>query len=192
MLPCAGCVATGAHAADEGEEGSRGHGERTVGPRGRGKGVKGVGTDGFVALSAELTGFSAAELWATGMVEPYRTAVRERVGGEQLDELAAAVSCTAASGGTPVRPADEALGELAVAVAYLWYTGSWPGLPEPVRARLGCAADDEPFTVHPDSYAAGLVWRTFGGHAPATHAPGFGSWSRPPQEPVRTGAGGGR
>ncbi|MFB7664204.1 hypothetical protein ACFC1R_09695 [Kitasatospora sp. NPDC056138] len=151
-----------------------------------------MGTDGFVALSAELTGFGAAELWATGMVEVYRTAVGERVGEERLAELAAAVACAAASDGTPVRPADEALGELAVAVAHLWYTGSWPGLPEQVRERLGCAADDEPCTVHPDSYAAGLVWRTFDGHAPATHAPGFGSWSRPPQEPLRASAGGGR
>ncbi|PJN25713.1 hypothetical protein [Kitasatospora sp. CB02891] len=119
--------------------------------------------DRFIAVSAELTGFSAEELRATGMAGDYRAVVLDRAGAERLGRLEAA-----AAGGS-AELLREPVRELARAVAHLWYLGTWPGL-----------SDGEPFVVSSRAYAEGLVWRTFHGHAPGTVAQGHGSWSAAP------------
>ncbi|MFF4104429.1 hypothetical protein [Streptomyces sp. NPDC001903] len=133
------------------------------------------GGDEFIARSAALTGFSEEELRGTGMSEEYRAVVREQVGadryrffleGEGLPDQAA--------GG---RGSAEGRAELDDAVIRLWYTGSWPGLD-------GTA----PFTVSARAYAAGLVWRAFGGKPPGAGSSGFGSWAEAPGD-VPAGAG---
>lgn len=119
----------------------------------------------FVALSAVLTGFSAAELEALGLAEDYAAVVAGRIEAESLGRLAGALE--QAGGLRGLR--DEELLETARAVTHLWYTGCWPG----VRG-------ESPFVVSPRAYAGGLVWRTFGGSAPGTVQPGFGAWAEPP------------
>ncbi|WP_371617207.1 hypothetical protein [Streptomyces sp. NBC_00454] len=126
--------------------------------------VGGVGE--FVAVSALLTGFSAAELEGLGLAEEYAAVVLERIGSEGLGRLAGAVG---RSGGVDGPGGDEGVVEAARAVAQLWYTGCWPG----VRG-------EEPFVVSSRAYAGGLVWRTIGGSAPGTVQPGFGTWAEPP------------
>ncbi|MFE9428575.1 hypothetical protein ACFYNO_37165 [Kitasatospora sp. NPDC006697] len=104
----------------------------------------------FLALSAVLTGFTAAELAATGMAGEYRELTVRRLGESGLREL---LPGTAGA-------------EAAQAVAHLWYLGSWPPPPGEAAAPVSARA-----------YAQALVWRTFGGRPPATDAPGAGSWA---------------
>jgi hypothetical protein len=112
--------------------------------------------DQFIAVSVELTGFSAEELRATGMADAYRAVVLEQAGAEVVGRLVAA-------------PLGEEERELARAVVELWYLGSW-----------SATADGRPFLVSSAAYAQGLVWRAFGGQAPGAVAQGFGSWSAAP------------
>ncbi|MFI7290166.1 hypothetical protein ACIBRY_26480 [Streptomyces anulatus] len=119
----------------------------------------------FVAVSALLTGFSAAELEALGLAEDYAALVARRIGAESLGRLTGALEQVGGLRG--VR--DEELLETARAVTHLWYTGCWPGV-----------KGEDPFVVSPRAYAGGLVWRTFGGSAPGTARPGFGAWAERP------------
>ncbi|MDH6144503.1 MULTISPECIES: hypothetical protein [Kitasatospora] len=130
----------------------------------------------FLALSSTLTGFSPAELRGTGMVGAYQALVVQQAGAEPLDRLTA----TVARGGIgPSAFGDGPERELAQAIAQLWYLGTWPGL-----GGSTAPEQDAAFVVSARAYAEGLVWRTFGGHAPSTAAPGHGSWSHPPADPA--------
>ncbi|MFF7634604.1 hypothetical protein ACFZB9_15815 [Kitasatospora sp. NPDC008050] len=110
----------------------------------------------FIAVSAELTGFSGEELRATGMAEAYWAVVLEQAGAAALGRLVA-------------EPLGEGeVRELARAVVGLWYLGSW------------ASEDGPPVVVSSAAYAQGLVWRAFGGQAPGVAAQGFGSWAAAP------------
>lgn len=112
--------------------------------------------DQFIAVSAELTGFSVDELRATGMAEAYWAVVLEQAG-------------VAAAGRLVAAPLGEGERELARAVAELWYLGSW-----------SATVDGRPFLVSSAAYAQGLVWRAFGGQAPGSGGRGHGSWADAP------------
>ncbi|MFD7989096.1 hypothetical protein ACFV4M_37750, partial [Kitasatospora indigofera] len=173
-----------------------------------------TGTEEFLFLSAELTGFGVGQLSATGLADTYRSLVLERAGPPRLDRLRAAV---AAGAGRPPAFPDESVRELARAVVHLWYLGTWPGLPpagaEGAADGTAGTADgtadgppavptdeqvdrpaDGPFVVSSRAYAEGLVWRTFGARAPGTVPQEHGSWSLPPAggETAGGGAGGAR
>ncbi|MFC9647484.1 MULTISPECIES: hypothetical protein [unclassified Streptomyces] len=135
-------------------------------------------TERFVTLSAVLTGFDAAELTATGMTGIYQAFVARRVEPALYARLVDALVDTEADTGAVTDPRtvadkDEELGELARAVCHLWYLGTWPGewpddgrtAPAPPPAR---------------AYARGLVWSSFGGHAPGAGRPGYGTWAERP------------
>ncbi|MFE2547493.1 hypothetical protein ACFXGI_02910 [Streptomyces sp. NPDC059355] len=132
------------------------------------------GGDEFIARSAALTGFSEEELRATGMSEEYRAVVREQVGADRYKLFLEEELPDQADGS---RGPEEGRGELAEAVILLWYTGSWPGF-----------VGTTPFTVSARAYAAGLVWRAFGGKPPGAGPSGFGSWAEAPAD-VAAGAG---
>ncbi|MFE2480747.1 hypothetical protein [Streptomyces sp. NPDC059389] len=133
------------------------------------------GGDAFIARSAALTGFGEEELRATGMSEEYRAVVREQVGADRYELFLEDERSPDRAEGS--RGSEGDWGELADAVILLWYTGSWPGLD-------GSA----PFTVSARAYAAGLVWRAFGGEPPGAGPSGFGSWAEAPRD-VAAGAG---
>ncbi|WP_344443235.1 hypothetical protein [Kitasatospora nipponensis] len=118
-------------------------------------------------LSAALTGFDEGELHATGMVEVYHATVLARLGEPELALLTALLE-EGRDIEEALPPRDPRTAEAAVAIAYLWYTGAWP------------TAEGGAVVVSPETYAAGLLWTTFGGHAPGTVGPGYGSWSTPP------------
>ncbi len=135
----------------------------------------------FLRLSVVLTGFDAAELAGTGMLDGYLATVCEQAGDENLDRLSAALVGT---GGEPQELADPALLELARAVCELWYLGVWPGLPAEACRALGLTGEQAPVRPSAAAYGQGLLWRSLGSHAPGTHAPGFGSWAEPPAVPL--------
>ncbi|MFD6336775.1 hypothetical protein [Streptomyces sp. NPDC060131] len=135
-------------------------------------------TERFVTLSAVLTGFDAAELAATGMTEIYRTFVARRAEPALYARLVDALVDTEAGTRAVADPRtvadkDEELGELARAMCHLWYLGAWPG----ERDDAGRTAPS-PLPAH--AYARGLVWSSFGGHAPGTGRPGYGTWAERP------------
>ncbi len=121
----------------------------------------------FTSLSARLTGFDGADLEATGMTEAYRAVASEQLGAQRYARLLRELP------GEPDDAGDRELRKAAEAVAYLWYTGSWPGPP--------------PFLVSPRAYAEGLVWKAAGLKPPATGPGGYGSWAAAPDRPQSRG-----
>ncbi|MFD7100235.1 hypothetical protein [Streptomyces xanthophaeus] len=115
----------------------------------------------FLALSAALTGFTTDELRAAGTAHAYLAVVREQAGAVPYGRLVDAAD--------PLEAGEGEDAEAARALIHLWYTGSWPGLPGGGGA----------FTVSPEAYAAGLVWRAVGVSAPGTRPRGFRSWAEP-------------
>ncbi|MFE2498765.1 hypothetical protein [Streptomyces scopuliridis] len=129
-------------------------------------------TERFITLSAALTGFDATELTATGMSEIYREFVARQVEPPLYARLVDALA-DAAADPRAVADRDEELGELARAVCHLWYLGKWPGL-------RGNDDRSAPFPLPARAYARGLVWSSFGGHAPGAGRPGYGTWAERP------------
>ncbi|MCX5206651.1 hypothetical protein OG897_35250 [Streptomyces sp. NBC_00237] len=118
-------------------------------------------TDGFTVVSAQLTGFDARHLRATGLVEAYGAVALEQLGADVFGRLLR-------EEGRPTEGLEGDLLDAARSVTYLWYTGSWPGPP--------------PFVVSPRAYAGGLAWTAAGLAAPATAPAGYGSWAQSPAE----------
>lgn len=131
----------------------------------------------FVEVSVRLTGFDAFDLHATGLAALYRETALDQVGPEAFERFLAEL---AAVGGDPGRLEGETSRDIARALAHLWYLGVWPQLARSVHTALGREKANVPFTVSPEAYTEGLVWRTFHGHPAGAKAPGFGTWSDPP------------
>ncbi len=144
----------------------------------------------FVALSVILTGFNDAELWGTGMVDPYLDWIRSIVGDPCLGDLLSASqgAIDAANGNEATLERlirlnlleDDLLGPLARNLIVLWYLGQWNQLPPDWRDAHGASALDQTCIVSPDAYAEGLVWKAIHTHPQGAKQPGFGSWSLPP------------
>ncbi|MFG2695350.1 hypothetical protein [Kitasatospora sp. NPDC048407] len=137
----------------------------------------------FVELSVPLTGFSAFDLYGTGMAERYLETAQQQVGAEQFGEFWAAWKAAVADGGGPQSLSPVHL-EVARALTYLWLTGAWPRLAPAAHAALRRQVANEEFVVAPESYVEGLAWRTFHGHPSGAKPPGFGTWAvEPPAQP---------
>ncbi|MFF0292741.1 hypothetical protein ACFYST_00800 [Kitasatospora sp. NPDC004614] len=137
----------------------------------------------FVELSVPLTGFSAFDLYGTGMAERYLETTQQQVGAEQFGEFWAAWKAAVADGGGPQSLSPVHL-EVARALIYLWLTGAWPRLAPAAHAALRRQVANEEFVVAPESYVEGLAWRTFHGHPSGAKPPGFGTWAvKPPAQP---------
>ncbi|MFI1252396.1 hypothetical protein ACH4U6_01130 [Streptomyces netropsis] len=132
---------------------------------------------GFIDISERLTGFEAFDLYATGMAQLYHDTTVDQVGREAVGRF---IGDMAAAGGDPDRLVDETSRDIARAVTHLWYLGVWPALARSVHRALGREKANVAFTVAPEAYPEGLVWRTFHGHPPGAKAPGFGTWADPP------------
>ncbi|MGK5731985.1 hypothetical protein [Streptomyces sp. URMC 124] len=133
--------------------------------------------DDFLTASAALTGFDAFELHGTGMAGAYHETAREQVGDAALGRF---LDALAAAGGDPDGITDEISRDIARAVAHTWYLGVWPQLARSVHTALGRERANAAFTVSPEAYAEGLVWRTFHAHPAGAKPPGFGTWADPP------------
>lgn len=144
----------------------------------------------FVALSVVLTGFDDAELWGTGMVDPYLDWLRSVVGDQRTGDLLSASHATIdAAGGKPAVLErlflmnileDEALGPLARNLIVLWYLGQWNQLPADWRDVHGASALDQTCIISPDAYVQGLAWKAIHAHPTGAKMPGYGSWALPP------------
>jgi hypothetical protein len=145
-----------------------------------------VDLDGFVSLSAELTGFTAFRLTGTGMARDYLQATTDVVGADVVTRL------LAAHASLPDDPseredalrasllADELLGPVARNIIKMWYVGTWYQLPVEWRETYGHNERGATFVVSPTAYTEGLLWPAVGANPPGAKGPGYGTWSLPP------------
>ena len=149
--------------------------------------------DAFVELSAELTGFSAFDLHATGNAGAFCDTVARIVGDDVLDALAAAFAQarTEAAGDRDAAArlirrdimSDLRLGPVARNVIKLWYVGIWYELDPDWVDAYGASEDNVTFGVSAASYTEGLLWPAVGANPPGAKGPGYGSWTGPPRIP---------
>jgi len=148
----------------------------------------------FIALSADVTAFTAFELYGTGQADAYLSTVRDVVGEDILDELLAAYDRV--RGEAPQKGSakddglrrdifsDEKLGPIARNIIKLWYVGTWFELPRAWTETFGAREKNVSFMVSPMSYTEGLLWPAIGANPSGAKAPGYGSWTGPPQIPA--------
>jgi hypothetical protein len=143
--------------------------------------------DGFVTLSAALTGFNRAELYATGMVDTYFGVMLSTLGDAMMGRLFTTWSVIA---GYEPRLRDvyieltilgnNTLGPVARNLVMLWYLGQWAQLPREWRDANGANTMDNDRIISAEAYRESLVWVTFGGHPQGAKAPGYASWAVEP------------
>lgn len=144
----------------------------------------------FVALSVVLTGYDDAELWGTGMVDPYLGWLLGTVGDQITGDLLSASDAAVATANgdedalerlflTDIFP-HQTLGPLVRNLVVLWYLGQWNQLPPDWRDAHGASALDQTCIISPDAYAQGLVWKAANTHPQGAKQPGFASWALPP------------
>jgi hypothetical protein len=148
--------------------------------------------DQFLSLSITLTGFDAAELWATGLVPTYYALVPAIAGEAMFADLLTRWRRIVDRAGKRERAIerlvvkdmleDVDLGPVARNLAALWYTGTWYQLPGAWRNVHGANARDLTHIVSPRAYEEGLVWKAIFTHPPAAKPPGYASWALPPKE----------
>ena len=139
----------------------------------------------FCELSVALTGFSPAELEATGMLRTY------------FDELGLVLGRAirqkyfASNLGPVVLLSDEELwGPLTRNLIRMWYLGQWKKLPVGWGAKQLGKEDFDGFdefgrnvdrVISPGAYREGLVWKAVGVNPMGAKEPGFASWKEPPK-----------
>lgn len=149
--------------------------------------------EGFAALSAALTGYDGAALWATGCLPDYRRQLGAVAGPALMTRLEAAGRDLAAlPEGAPREAlmrdavlADPDLGPLARSLVQLWYLGQWTPMPPDWVERNGARREDVARILSPRSYREGLVWDAIGAHPMGAKQQGFGAWADEP--PVEIG-----
>lgn len=141
--------------------------------------------EAFINLSAALTGFSHAELAATGMAVAYFEALCQVVGKKICARFVH-------SGLEPDALLASALhGPLARNVIRMWYLGQWKRIPSQWLDLEELGADKpEEFdafgrntdrVLSAQAYQHGLAWAAMGVNPMGAKQPGFGSWAWPPR-----------
>jgi hypothetical protein len=143
----------------------------------------------FLSLSARLTAFSTFELRGTGNLEDYVDTVARVVGDDMLDAMLAAYERAEAASGDDAALrrellSDDRLGPIARNTIKLWYSGIWFELPKCWRDAFGAREDDYLFTVSASAYTEALLWPAIGANPAGAKAPGWASWTGPPQIPA--------
>jgi hypothetical protein len=146
--------------------------------------------EGFLDLSATLTGYSRFRLLGTGQADAYLSTTRGAVGDVVLAELLttfASVTDGAAGDehqldrGLRTRVlSDDKLGPIARNVIKMWFVGTWYQLPQEWRDLYAGRRPDATHVVSPASYTEGLLWPSIGANPPGAKGQGYGSWTGPP------------
>lgn len=141
----------------------------------------------FIAISAALTGFDGASLWATGCAEDYLRQLSLVAGPDMTERFLGNGSQFAEA--TPEEAtkelrasvlSDPDLGALARSLIQLWYLGQWTPMPPDWVERNGAKEADVSRILSTRSYQEGLVWIAMRAHPLGAKPTGFGSWAEPP------------
>lgn len=124
----------------------------------------------FHKISALLTGFSEAEIMATGMLESYYNTVLANSDGDDVEYFFLNVEqilyeeedSRESAIANQLMPNSSYSG-LARNITILWYTGNWNNNP-----------------VSSAAYIQGLMWDSGYTHPPGAKQPGYGSWANVP------------
>lgn len=133
--------------------------------------------DAFVALSSQLTGFSAVELHATGVAARLLAAVDAELGAATVDDLLADPR------GVAQLLADARFGPISRNLIIAWYCGTWAALPADWCAAYGGDPAAPTRVLFPEAYVAGLQWAAARAHPAGALQQGYGTWAVPPGEP---------
>jgi hypothetical protein len=149
--------------------------------------------EGFLALSATLSGFSAFRLTGTGQVDSHLAAVTSIVGTGVMADLIAAYRAAERSAGGDAAAMERALrrlilsdarlGPVARNIIKLWFVGTWYQLPADWREAHGSAPQDHDFVVSPTAYTEGLLWPAIGANPAGAKPLGYGIWATQPRIP---------
>lgn len=149
--------------------------------------------DGFLTLSATLTGYSRFRLQGTGQAQAYLDTVTAVAGEAILEALLEISERVHAQAGEDTEALTRALrveilgdarfGPLARNLIKLWYVGTWYQLPQEWRDRFGVGEPDHTHVVSPTAYTEGLLWPTIDANPPGAKGPGYGTWAEPPRLP---------
>ena len=144
----------------------------------------------FLAVSSVATGFSEAELQATGLVDCYFDSITSLLGTRLLGVFFTAFNNIKDQANQDDNQlellfgekimTDEQLGPVANNLIQLWYLGQWNQMPAGWRNRYGASANDVTHVVTPAAYREGLVWQAIGSHPMGAKQPGFASWALAP------------
>ena len=145
----------------------------------------------FLALSATFTGFSGAQLEATGLVDTYFKVVNNIINTEIMGALLLEyekitqnnIDINSQSFGILLE--DQKFDPLIKNIITLWYLGQWNQMPQSWRNNFGASALDRDHIISAQAYKQGLVWEAMGAHPMGTRQQGFGAWSLPPPGPPR-------
>jgi len=150
-------------------------------------GTEQVEFEAFMRSSVELTGFTAAELAATGMARAYYEELGAVLGMPTRTRFLAGKL----SPGDRMK--DDFHGPLARNLIRLWYLGQWKQL-DCGWIGLLSASEREKFdefqrntdrVISAGGYREGLAWTAIGTHPSGAKQPGFGSWAAAPPGPVK-------
>ena len=141
--------------------------------------------DGFLKLSAALTGFDRFQLVSTGVGPDYLNTldsiVPRAIVGRLLEAFGKLPGGDTRGAALSEQVLDDAvLGPVARNVIVLWYSGTWTPLPEAWCETNGRSPRDLGHVVSSAAYLAGLQWAAAGAHPPGGLPPGFASWAEPP------------
>jgi hypothetical protein len=146
--------------------------------------------DAFFAISALLTGYTRAELHATGCGEEYWQQFRQVTPARILREflshrpaLEKALSKdpkTVASDVRRIYMSSDRLGPLARSLIQLWYLGQWVPLPQNWCRTFGVSRFNVSMIISTRTYKEGLVWDAIGAHPMGAKQQGFGAWAAEP------------
>lgn len=143
----------------------------------------------FLAISAELTGFSEQELARTDMADAYWSTLVDMAGeiiaGDFLSTCADVFATSQTQADLPgmieARIMKHALfGPLARNIIVMWYLGQWNALPREWCDAYGSRMEDCNRMISAQAYQESLVWQAFGSHPQGAKPTGWGSWSKPP------------
>ncbi len=143
----------------------------------------------FLRLSADLTGFSKAQLQGTGMLEMYYGAIGKIIdsgiiGTMLLTYQQLVEECDGKSDEVCIKLAEDPMLEPVIKnVATLWYLGQWNQMPREWRNQYGASALDRDHVISAEAYRQGLAWVAMGAHPMGTKEQGYGAWSLPPAPP---------
>jgi hypothetical protein len=137
----------------------------------------------FVGISVGLTGFSEAELAATGMIDAYFAEFGMTVG------IPVRSTFLAAHIDTDHLPGSSFHGPLARNIIRMWYLGQWKQLPsvwvqnltEEQSRAFNEFGRDKDRVISAEAYQEGLAWTAIGANPMGAKQPGFGSWAVAPE-----------
>jgi hypothetical protein len=136
----------------------------------------------FLAMSEVLTGCSRVRLLGTGMTEQYLQTLQASMPAGVLDSLLNLYIQISLGGDQEAALEsgilnDPKAGPVARNLIVLWYTGSWPVLPDAWHAAYGTSPSEKVGVVSAQAFQSGLQWAIIGAHAPGSSQQGFASWS---------------